>query len=252
MKTYNHIKNVIEEKGAAYFILIDPDNITDDKLPEFVRYCSENGVDGFLIGGSLVISGSFKEGIDTIKSNCSLPVIIFPGEISQVYPNADALLYISLISGRNGDQLIGKHVLAAPIIKKFGIEPISTGYMLIESGKTTTAEYISGTKPIPRNKPEIAAATALAAEYLGMKMIYLEAGSGADNSVPDDMIRLVSDYCSIPVIVGGGIRESVTARKKVEAGAKIIVTGNYFEDENNWKLIKNFANAVHIKLPVEI
>ncbi|MDO8550929.1 MAG: geranylgeranylglyceryl/heptaprenylglyceryl phosphate synthase, partial [Ignavibacteria bacterium] len=137
-----------------------------------------------------------------------------------------------------------------PLIKKAAIEPISTGYILIESGITTTAVYMSGSLPLPRNKPEIAAATALAAEYLGMKFVYLEAGSGADNSVPEEMIKAVSSICKIPVIVGGGIKSPAAARKKVDCGAKIIVTGNFFEDENNWDMIKDFADAVHIRKPV--
>ncbi len=137
-------------------------------------------------------------------------------------------------------------------MEKTGIEPIATGYMLIESGVSTTAQYMSGSMPLPRNKPGIAAATALAAEYLGMKLIYLEAGSGAENSVPDEMIRAVSEKCSIPVIAGGGIKTPAAARAKVNSGAKIVVTGNFFESENNWDYIKEFAEAVHINLPVSI
>ena len=181
-----------------------------------------------------------------------LPSIIFPGSISQVSSFADAILFLSVVSGRNPEHLIGKHVLAAPSIKKSGIEPISTAYILVESGATTTAVYMSGSLPVPKNKPEIAAATALASEYLGMKLIYLEAGSGAENSVPNEMVKAVSSQCSIPVIVGGGIRNTQTAREKVENGASIIVTGNFFENENNWDLIKDFASAVHYKLPIEV
>ncbi len=247
MKVYEHLKNIISEKGAGYLVLIDPDHVESNKLPEFLSYCESAGVDGLLIGGSLMIHGDLKATIATVKEHSKLPVVIFPGSVSQVTPNADAILFISLISGRNAEQLIGKHVLAAPFLKKYDLEPISTGYMLIESGSSTTAEYISGSKPIPRNKPEIAAATALAAEYLGMKMVYLEAGSGAEKNVPNEMVKLVSSQISIPLIVGGGIKSAQSAREKVENGAGIIVTGNYFEDENNWSKIKDFAEAVHIK-----
>lgn len=252
MKIYEKLLEIIKRKGAAYLVLIDPDKTKDDKLAEFVKYCELNGVDGLLVGGSLMIDGNLSETIKIVKNNCSLPVIIFPGSVNQVVQDADAILFISLISGRNAEHLIGKHVFAAPIIKKYNIEPISTGYILIESGKTTTAEYMSGSKPVPRNKPEIAASTALAAEYLGMKMIYLEAGSGAENSVPEEMIKLVSETCTIPVIVGGGIKNAETARRNVNAGAKIIVTGNYFENENNWTKIKEFAQAVHIKESINV
>ncbi|MCF8240716.1 MAG: geranylgeranylglyceryl/heptaprenylglyceryl phosphate synthase [Melioribacteraceae bacterium] len=247
MNIYNYLLDVINKKGAAYLLLIDPDKMPVEKSEKFAGICASAGVDAFLIGGSLMLSGNLDESIEAIKKHSNIPVIIFPGSVSQVSPAADALLYISLISGRNADQIIGKHIMAAPSIKKFGIEPISTGYMLIESGKVTTAEYMSGSKPIPRHKPEIAAATALAAQYMGMKLVYLEAGSGADNPVPNEMIKLVSSQCEIPVIVGGGIRDSNTASEKVKCGAKIIVTGNFFEDDDNWERIKEFAEAIHNK-----
>ncbi len=138
------------------------------------------------------------------------------------------------------------------MVHRAGIEPISTGYILIESGIITTAVYMSGSMPLPRSKPEIAASTALAGEYLGMKLIYLEAGSGADQPVPDEMIKAVTDVCSIPVVVGGGIRSPMVAREKVDNGANIIVTGNYFEDYSNWEMIREFANAIHVKSPIEV
>lgn len=247
MKIYNYLLNTIKQKGAAYLILLDPDKLPEEKLQGFLHHCERSGVDGFLVGGSLMINGDFESFISKIKLFTKLPLIIFPGSITQVSSNADAILFLSVVSGRNPEHLIGKHVLAALSIKRSGIEPISTAYILVDSGSTTTAVYMSGSLPIPRNKPEIAAATALASEYLGMKLIYLEAGSGAEQPVPDEMVKAVCEHCTVPVIVGGGIRDSVTARKKVECGASIIVTGNFFEDENNWDLIKEFANAVHIK-----
>lgn len=250
MKTYNYLLNTINTKGAAYLVLLDPDKIDVDRLPEFVKYCERAGVDGFLIGGSLLLNNNFELFIKKVKQNTKVPIIIFPGSIHQVSGAADAILYLSVVSGRNPEHLIGKHVVAAPLIKETGIEPISTGYILIESGVTTTAQYMSGSPPIPRNKPEIATATALAAEYLGMKLIYLEAGSGAENTVPDEMVKKVSSFCSVPVIVGGGIKTPNVARRKIENGAKLIVTGNFFENENNWDMIKDFADAVHINKPM--
>jgi len=252
MKIYNQLLNTIKAKGAAYLILLDPDKLSDSKIIPFVKHCEKSGVDGFLIGGSLMISGDLNFFIETIKVETSLPLIIFPGSVNQISPLADAILFLSVISGRNAEHLIGKHVTASTLIKRANVEPISTGYILIESGVTTTAVYMSGSLPIPKNKPEIAAATALAGEYLGMKFIYLEAGSGAQESVPDEMVKAVSQECSVPIIVGGGIRNPQTARRKVENGASIIVTGNFFEDENNWDLIKEFASAIHHKLPVEV
>jgi len=245
MKVENYINEGIKKKGALYFILIDPDKLAEEKIPDFINHCNDSGVDGFLVGGSLMITALFDTHIKKIKNNNELPVIIFPGSTDQVSSFADAILYISLVSSRNPEYLIGKHVLAAPIIKHYGIETIPTGYILVESGKVTTAEYMSGSKSIPRNKPEIAAATALAAQYLGMKYIYLEGGSGAQNPVPDEMIKFVSSYIDIPVIVGGGIIDVKTALNKVDSGARIIVTGNHFENEENWESIKEFANAIH-------
>lgn len=252
MKIYNYIIDRISNRGAAYLILLDPDKLAGNKAVEFINHCVEADVDGFLIGGSLMMSGNFEAMIEMVKSHSDLPAIIFPGSIDQVSRHADAILFLSVVSGRNSDHLIGRHVIASPMIKRAGIEPISTGYILIESGVTTTAVYMSGSMPLPRNKPEIAAATALASEYLGMKLIYLEAGSGADESVPNDMIKAVSDTCSIPVIVGGGIRSPLVANEKVESGARIIVTGDYFENEKNWDMIKEFSNAIHHKHPITV
>lgn len=252
MTVFNYLLNTISKRGGVYLVLIDPDKTGIKSLPKFCKQCENNGVDGFLVGGSLIINGDIHNVISIIKDNSKLPVIIFPGSVNQIDKNADALLYLSLISGRNAEHLIGKHVIAAPHLKKANLEVLSTGYILVESGNQTTAEYISGTKPIPRNKPEIAAATALAGEYLGMKLIYLEAGSGAELSVPNEMIKIVTQACSITVIVGGGIRDAQTAREKVQSGASIIVTGNHFEDEGNWSKLKEFADAVHIKEPKEV
>ena len=252
MKIYNNILNQIQAKGAVYLVLLDPDKISVSKIAPFIRHCERSGVDGFLIGGSLMMSGDLDSFLENIRVETSLPLIIFPGSTNQISSFADAILFLSVISGRNSEHLIGKHVTASPLIKRANIEPISTGYILIESGVTTTAVYMSGSLPVPRNKPEIAAATALAGEYLGMKFIYLEAGSGAQDSVPDEMVKAVSNECSIPIIVGGGIRTPQAARKKVENGASIIVTGNFFEDENNWDMIKEFSNAIHYKLQVEV
>jgi phosphoglycerol geranylgeranyltransferase len=250
MNIYNQLLEVIQIKGAAFLVLLDPDNLPEEKVSRFAKHCEKSGVDGFLIGGSLLMNDNLEGFLIKLKAVTALPSIIFPGDVNQISPTADAILFLSVVSGRNPEHLIGKHILAAPIIRKCGIEPISTGYLLIESGRTTTAQYMSGSLPIPRNKPGIAAATALAAEYLGMKLIYLEAGSGADNSIPNEMVKAVSALCSVPVIVGGGIKIPGTAKEKVENGAKIIVTGNFFEDEANWNRIKDFADAVHVNLPL--
>lgn len=247
-KIYSQILNIIGKKGAAFFILVDPDKITIESIPELLSKLESADVDAILVGGSLIFDSDFQNFIKTIKTFSKLPVIIFPGGVEQVSPYADAILFLSIISSRNPENLIGKQVIAAPLIHRINLEPISTGYILVESGKVTTAEFLSNSKPIPRHKPELAAAHALAAEYLGMKLVYLEAGSGAELSVPEEMIFAVSRTCSIPVIVGGGIRTPELARKKVEAGAKIIVVGNHFNNKKNWDYLKDFAEAVHYKI----
>lgn len=244
MSIYSTLLDKLTTDRALYLILLDPDRFHGADLEEFANRCAVAGVDGFLVGGSLMVSGDFDQAIKTLKNLTHLPVIIFPGGLSQISPFADAILFLSIISGRNAEHLIGKHVLAAPTIKRHKLEAISTGYMLIESGRRTTAEYMSGSMPIPGHKPEIAVATALAAEYLGMKFVYLEGGSGADQPVPYEMVHAVAKNLSIPVIVGGGIRTPETAGKMVDAGAKILVTGNHFEDKQNWGLLKDFADAV--------
>ncbi len=245
MSIYESLLSTSKTKGAGYFILIDPDKIASDKLPSFVEQATAAGVDAFLIGGSLIVDDSFERCIKTIKQHTRVPAVIFPGGVMQISPSADAILFLSIISGRNPQHLIGDQVLAAPIVKRIGLEAISTAYMLVESGRTTSAEFMSNTQPLPRHKPDIAVAHAMAAEILGFKMIYLEAGSGAEQSVPEEMIGAIAKYCSVPLIVGGGLRTPDEARKKVQAGAKFIVTGTVLEKDNSVRLVKEFASAIH-------
>lgn len=245
MTTFDRLLSVRERRGAGFLILIDPDKIQNETLPSFIREATEAGVDGFLVGGSLVMTSEFEKQIAVIKHNTTLPVVIFPGSPFQVSSAADAILFLVLISGRNPEHLIGNQVLAAPVIKKMGLEAISTGYMLIGTGTMTSAEFISNTKPIPHQKPDIALAHALAAEVIGMKCLYLDAGSGADHPVPDEMIRAISKMCTIPIIVGGGIRKPEEARRKIEAGASFVVTGTILEEQNHSGLIRQFAEAIH-------
>lgn len=210
-------------------ILLDPDKVDFDTLPAFIHKAVSCGTDYFFIGGSLITRYSLDQLVKVIRSNCELPVILFPGNSLHIEPSADAILFLSLISGRNADLLIGQHVTAAPLLQKSGLEIISTGYMLVESGKATTVSYISNTMPIPSDKPEIAACTALAGEMLGLKMIFLDAGSGAYNPVPAAMIRAVSQTVQTPLIVGGGIDTVEKVATAFHAGADVIVIGNAIE-----------------------
>ncbi len=206
---------------------------------------SEGGADAILIGGSLIMAPNFDEMVAAIRSAASIPCLIFPGSVMQISKHADAILFLSLVSGRNPSYLIGEQMKAAPHIRHLGLETIPTGYMLIESGRVTSVEFMSNTRPIPRDKNDIAKATALAAQYLGMKLIYLEAGSGAQHAVPLEMISAVSSYVNIPVIVGGGIRTPEAAAQCVNAGASFVVTGNVLEKDEGRSLIREFAEAIH-------
>ena len=208
---------------ALLFVLIDPDSLQGSALTEFTASAERQGADGFLVGGSLSLSPEFAETVGTVKRAASRPVIIFPAGVHHICAVADAILFLSVVSGRNPDLLIGQHVVAAPLIKALRLEAISTAYMIVESDSVTSAEYMSYSKPLPRRKPEIAAAHAMAAEMLGMKLLYLEAGSGARQSVPEDMISLVASSVGVPLMVGGGIRTPEAAAAKVRAGATIVI-----------------------------
>lgn len=242
---YDRLLDAHRRDAPQLFVLVDPDKANPSELPGFVRDAEEAGVDGFLIGGSLALLPRFEECIRAMKVAAETPVVIFPGGVHQISGEADAILFLSTVSGRNADQLIGQHVIAAPIIQELGLEAISTAYMIVSSDAVTSTEYMSYSKPLPRHKPEIAAAHALAAEMLGMKLVYLEAGSGAPQNVPGDMIRMVRALVDVPVIVGGGIRTPQAAADKVAAGASIIIIGNHFENDDNRTQLRAFADAVH-------
>ncbi len=244
-KVWSHLLEVKSRRGAGYLTLLDPDRLSIQELELRADQCIEAGADAILIGSSLMLSSRYSECFKRIKARTSLPVICFPGGTSQVTPAADAILFLSMISGRNPELLIGQHVCAAPLIKEYEIEPIATGYILVESGEYTSVEFMSHTRPLPRNKTDIAMAHALAAQYLGMKAIYLETGSGSNQSVPLAMISDVANYVSLPIIVGGGIRDDILARKVVEAGASFVVTGSVVED--NSERLAQLSSAIHFK-----
>lgn len=238
---YTQIRTAAATGKKLFAVLIDPDKCTGNALDNFIKLIKQAKPNFIFIGGSLTTESS-DNAIETIKKNCDIPVVLFPGSASQFSPKADAMLYLSLISGRNPDFLIGQHVVSAPFIRKSGIETISTGYMLIESGSTTSVEYMSNTKSIPREKNGIAVATAIAGELLGNKLIYLEAGSGAQKPVPPSMVSLVKNNISIPLIVGGGLRCCDDINAALTAGADLIVVGNVLEKYPG--LLLKFAEVV--------
>ena len=224
-------------------VLIDPDKPTDAQIISIVEKAKAADVDFFFVGGSLLVTDSLDHCIKLIKANCDIPVLIFPGNSLQISKYCDGFLLLSLISGRNPEMLIGRHVIAAPYLKLYGNEIIPTGYMLIDSGKATSVSYMSDTTPIPHDKDDIAMCTAIAGEMLGLKLIYLEAGSGALIPVSTSMISKVKKMIQIPLIVGGGIKTPEMAEEAVRAGADVIVIGTAFEKEP--ELLKKFADAIH-------
>ena len=224
-------------------VLIDPDKVRLGNMEKVMELAVDAGVDYFFIGGSLVVNNMLDECLKSIKAYCNIPMILFPGNSFQLSYRADGILFLSLISGRNAELLIGKHVITAPYLRLSPLEIISTGYMLIDGGISTTVTYMSNTTPIPREKDDIAACTALAGEMLGLKMVFMDAGSGARVPVSESMIEAVSGTIQIPLIVGGGIRTPEKALANVQAGADVIVVGNAIEKDPG--LIKELAQAVH-------
>jgi len=234
---------VSKNQGKKLFaILIDPDKQKNSDLLLIIKNANKSKVNYFFVGGSLLINDNLNYCIKTIKENSKIPVILFPGNAMQINPKADGILFLSLISGRNPDLLIGKQVISAPILKQTELEIISTGYMLIDSGKATTASYMSNTVPIPREKNAIASSTAIAGQYLGMKLIYMDGGSGAEQPITSDMIKQVSNCIDIPLIIGGGICNAKKAIENCEAGADLIVVGNAIEKDPS--LILDISQAI--------
>lgn len=211
-------------------VLVDPDKASDEHIANLSAICAEHTPDIVLVGGSLVSSDT-DEVVKRLKKSIKAPVVLFPGSSSQVAASADAMLLLSLISGRNADYLIGQHVNSAMHIKKIGLETIPTGYMLIDGGCQTSVQYVSGTMPIPRTKTDIAVATAVAGEMLGLKMLYLEAGSGASQPVPEEIVEAVRAHVEIPIIVGGGLKDIESVKNRYKAGADIVVLGTIVEKD---------------------
>jgi putative glycerol-1-phosphate prenyltransferase len=230
-------------------VLIDPDKIRLGGLDKILILAKEAKVDYFFIGGSLIVNNMLDKCLTAIKEACDIPMVLFPGDSYQLSYRADAILFLSLISGRNADLLIGKHVISAPYLKMSPLEILSTGYMLIDGGVPTTVSYMSNTVPIPSNKNDIAICTAIAGEMLGLKLMYMDAGSGAQIPISASMIEEVSGAVSCPLIVGGGIRTAEKALENAKAGADVVVVGNAIEKDPN--LIKEMATAIHsINVPV--
>jgi phosphoglycerol geranylgeranyltransferase len=247
-KLYQQLLERRKQGRKSFAVLIDPDKVNSSSIEQLVNLSVAAKVDYLFVGGSLVISDNLDECIQQIKASCDIPVILFPGSPSQVSKYADALFYLSLISGRNPELLIGQHVISAPFVKQSGLEIIPTGYMVIDGGAPTTVSYISNAAPIPADKNDIAMCTAMAGEMLGKKLIYMDAGSGAKRPITEQMIQRVSSHIESPLVVGGGITDAEKAYLNCKAGADVIVVGNAIEKDT--ALIKEIADAVH-SVPVK-
>ncbi len=230
------------ERRKSFAVLLDPDKVDMATFPDFLAEAARHGVDFFFVGGSLVTHYAIDQLVAAIHEHTNIPAILFPGNSLHIEPSADAILLLSLISGRNPELLIGQHVIAAPLLKQSNLEILPTGYMLVESGKLTTVSYMSGTIPMPHDKPSVAACTAMAGEMLGLKLMYLDAGSGAQYAVPKAIIRAVHDATDTPLIVGGGIDSGEKAYTALEAGADVVVIGNGIE--SNPLLLPEIAQCV--------
>lgn len=228
---YSSLLQKKEHGQKAFAVLIDPDKVNDEKMHQLLELATTAQVDYFLVGGSLVISNYLDSCVQFIKKHCDIPTLLFPGSPGQVSKYADALLYLSLISGRNPELLIGQHVISAPFVKQSGLEILSTGYMVIDGGAPTTVSYISNAVPLPADKNDIAMCTAMAGEMLGMKIIYMDAGSGAKTPISESMISTVAKNISAPLFIGGGITDPEKAYLNCKAGADVIVVGNAIEKD---------------------
>ena len=240
-KIYSQLLKLKKENKSGFAVLVDPDKVSPSDMIFLAKLCEDAGVDYVFMGGSLLVDHQLNACIQRFKEESDIPIILFPGSPAQVTSYADALLYLSLISGRNPELLIGQHVISAPAVKASGLEVISTGYMVIDGGAPTTVSYISNSSPIPANKSDIALCTAWAGELQGKHIIYMDAGSGAKVPISEEMIHKVSSNIDIPLVVGGGIKTPEKVYANCKAGADIIVVGNAIERDP--MLIKDLAQA---------
>lgn len=249
MKVWNRLWEASQSFGGAMWHLLDPESLTPEEAAKTAEISAASGSDAILIGASTGSTERFENVCKSVKAAVDCPVLIFPNGAAQVVPYADAIIFMSLLSGRNPEYLIGEQVKGAPLVEQYNLEAIPTAYLLIESGRSTTVQSVSGTTPIPRDQTEVATAHSLAAKFLGMRMVYLEAGSGAPNTVPPEMVRACAQT-GLAVAVGGGIKTPDQAAAMVEAGAHFVVAGNGYETEPDWALFREFVDAVHQKTPV--
>ena len=240
-KTELRLNAEIEKRGALFAVLLDPDTSDEAAFVKAGAMAAENGADLLLVGGSYLGNFTLPKQVAALKAHVDLPVVLFPGGASQVVPGFDAMLFMTLVSGRNPNYLIDEQVRGGALVRALNMEAIPTAYQLINSGKRTTVEYISGTMPVPANKPKLSMVNSIAAELMGMRYVYLEAGSGAEEPVPVEHIAYTRKATEMTIITGGGIKDPQTAAVRVAAGANIIVTGTLWEKVEDPALLKEFA-----------
>jgi phosphoglycerol geranylgeranyltransferase len=243
MAIFEYLMKVRDERGAGYLPLVDPEKVAEPGFAAILSELKKADIDGILIGGSTLRNVDLDSIIKRIKQVTDTPVIIFPGGHYQVSKEADAIFFLSLLSGRNPKFLIEEQVKAARAIKDYNLETISVAYLLIDPGNETSVARVSNTIPLARNDADLVSSHVLAAQFFDMKMCYMDGGSGAKQSVPEELITRAKEETSLPLIIGGGIRDPETAAKKVKAGADFIVTGSVIE--RNPSLIKAFADLIH-------
>ena len=243
----SRLLGIAAQRGAAFAVLLDPDSNTPESFIAGAERAVEGGADLFLVGGSFMGNPRFGEMVALLKQKLPLPVVLFPGGGGHVVPTADAILFTSLVSGRNPQYLIEEQIKGSIVVAAARMEPIPTAYILVDGGRTTSVEFISNTRPIPADKPQLSMVHALAATLMGMRWTYLEAGSGALNPVPVEHVQAVASRVPTNLIVGGGLVKPAMANARVLAGAKMIVTGNLWERVQDPVLFKEFAAAVHVK-----
>jgi phosphoglycerol geranylgeranyltransferase len=240
-------EDIAQQRGGVLAVLLDPDSNSPASFHSAAAFAVKGGADVLLVGGSFMGTAHFTAMIQSLKKEFQIPVVLFPGGAGQVMPGPDAILFTSLVSGRNPQYLIEQQIQGGVFVKGMGMEAIPTAYCLIDGGQTTAVEYISNTRPIPADKPKISMVTAIGAELMGMRWIYLEAGSGAKNPVPLEHIALVKTATNLGIIAGGGLVNPNLAAQRIQAGASVIVTGTIWEKQQDTELFKEFAAAIHAK-----
>ncbi len=245
MSLYKELEIIRKTRGAVAVALLDPDTKYDEILLSMLNLINESDFDIIFVGGSLVSDNEFDRRIKFIKNHTDLPIIIFPGSSNQLSKYADAILYLSLISGRNPQYLIGEHIKSAPLIYNLSLETIPTAYILLEGGIRSSVEVVSDTKPIPMDKHDIILAHALAGQYLGKSILFLESGSGAIKHITCEILSYIKPYLTIPIIVGGGIRTAESAYDLVKSGADYVVTGSQIEDLPSSSELIKFTQSIH-------